>query len=53
MIWEDGEGAQVAWTAMGEGLIDMKAYARRFAELCPDAPFILEIISVFPRASPI
>ena len=49
MIWEDENGAQIAWTAMGEGIIDMKAYAKRFAELCPDAPFILEIISGFAR----
>lgn len=49
MIWEDKDGAQVAWTAVGEGQIDMKAYARRFAELAPTAPFILEIISGFAR----
>jgi hypothetical protein len=30
----------------------MKAYARRFAELCPQAPFILEIISGFSRGFP-
>ena len=29
MIWEDKDGAQVAWTAVGEGMIDMAAYARR------------------------
>ena len=52
MIWEDENGAQVAWTAMGEGMIDMKAYAKRFAELCPDAPFILEIISGFAKPFP-
>ena len=49
MIWEDKDGAQVAWTAVGEGMIDMKAYARRFAELCPQAPFIMEIISGFAK----
>lgn len=52
MIWEDENGAQVAWTAMGEGIIDMKAYAKRFNALCPDAPFILEIISGFARPLP-
>ncbi len=51
MIWEDAEGAQVAWTAMGEGLIDLKAYTKRYTELCPAAPFILEIISGFSRGS--
>lgn len=49
MIWEDGDGCQVAWTAVGEGCVDMKAYAKRFAELCPGAPFIMEIISGFSR----
>jgi sugar phosphate isomerase/epimerase len=52
MIWEDENGVQIAWTAMGEGLIDMKAYAKRFAELCPNAPFILEIISGFAKPFP-
>lgn len=52
MIWQDENGAQIAWTAMGEGQIDMKAYAIRFAELCPDAPFILEIISGFAKPFP-
>lgn len=51
-IWEDEDGAQIAWTAMGEGQLDMKAYAKRFAELCLDAPFILEIISGFARPLP-
>ena len=49
MIWEDADGVQVQWTAMGEGSMDLKAYAQRFAELCPQAPFILEIISGFAR----
>lgn len=52
MIWDDDEGSVVQWTAMGEGCTDVKTYAKRFAELCPDAPFILEIISGFPRSSP-
>jgi hypothetical protein len=52
VVWEDADGARVAWTAVGEGMIDMKAYARRFAELCPKAPFILEIISGFDRGFP-
>lgn len=51
MIWDDAEGVQVQWTAVGEGLVDMKAYAQRYAALCPEAPFILEIISGFARPS--
>jgi sugar phosphate isomerase/epimerase len=50
MIWDDENGVQVQWTAVGEGMIDMKAYAARYAELCPKAPFILEIISGFAKA---
>ncbi len=52
MIWETEEGADVAWTSPGEGLIDMKAYAKRFFELAPDAPFILETISGFSKPFP-
>jgi sugar phosphate isomerase/epimerase len=50
MVWESENGATVQWTAMGEGNVDTKAYAKRFAELCPEAPFQLEIISGFARA---
>ena len=52
MVWEDEKGAVVQWTAMGEGNADMKAYAKRFAELCPACPFQLEIISGFARPFP-
>lgn len=52
MIWETDEGADVAWTSPGEGLTDMKAYAKRFFELAPDAPFIIETISGFSKPFP-
>lgn len=52
MIWEDENGAQVAWTAPGEGLTDMTAYAKRFHELAPQAPFIIETISGFSKPFP-
>lgn len=52
MIWETEDGAQVAWTSPGEGLVDMVAYAKRFRELAPEAPFILETISGFSRPFP-
>jgi len=51
-IWESPEGAWVQWTAMGEGDIDFKAYMSRYAELCPNVPLILEIISGITRAYP-
>lgn len=49
MMWEDGGSVKVAWTAMGEGLVDWKAYFDRYAEICPNAPVQLEIISGFNR----
>lgn len=51
-IWEDEKGALVQWTAMGEGVVDLKAYMKRFAELCPNVPVQLEIISGFARPFP-
>lgn len=45
MLWETKDGAVLQWTAMGEGLIDFKTYFKRFAELCPQTPVQLEIIS--------
>jgi sugar phosphate isomerase/epimerase len=52
MVWEYKDGAQVQWTAMGEGLVDWKKYFERFAALCPAVPVNLEIISGFARAVP-
>ena len=42
----------VQWTAVGEGLIDFKAYAKRFAELAPGAPLNVETISGFAKPFP-
>lgn len=50
MLWEDENGAvMVQWTAVGEGLVDYKAYAKRFAELAPGVPLQVETISGFAR----
>lgn len=49
MVWETEEGATVQWTAVGEGLVDFKAYAKRFAELAPGVPLQVETISGFAR----
>uniref|UniRef100_UPI003784D1E4 sugar phosphate isomerase/epimerase family protein n=1 Tax=Prosthecobacter sp. TaxID=1965333 RepID=UPI003784D1E4 len=50
MLWEDEKGAvMVQWTAVGEGLVDFKAYAKRFAELAPGVPLQVETISGFAR----
>jgi len=52
MIWESPDGATVAWTAAGEGLIDWKKYTARWAELCPSVPIHIETISGFSRNFP-
>lgn len=52
MLWKTEQGARVAWTAVGEGQVNWKRYVARYAELCPDAPFQLEIISGFSREFP-
>ncbi|MEW6305664.1 MAG: sugar phosphate isomerase/epimerase [Verrucomicrobiota bacterium] len=52
MVWETAEGASAKWAAMGEGVVDWKVYMKRYAELCPDTPVQLEIISEFGKALP-
>lgn len=49
MVWEDADGAVVQWTAIGEGLTDYKAYAKRFGELAPGVPLQVETISGFAK----
>lgn len=51
-VWETPDGAAAQWTAMGDGIVDFKAYVKRFGALCPNRPFILEIISGPTRAFP-
>lgn len=52
MVWEYEEGAVVQWAAPGDGNVGFQTYTKRFAELCPNTPFILETISGFPRRYP-
>lgn len=49
MVWESEDGVMVQWTAVGDGLVDFKAYARRLAELAPGVPLQVETISGFAR----
>ncbi len=49
MVWEIDQGVSVQWTAMGEGCVDLQAFAKRWVELCPKAPIQLEIISGFAK----
>jgi sugar phosphate isomerase/epimerase len=51
-LWETEEGAMLQWNAMGEGTVDWKRYFARFAELCPNTPVQLEIISGRPIPIP-
>ena len=44
-VWETEKGAMAMWTNMGLGNTDWPAYVKRFRELCPGVPFVLEIIS--------
>lgn len=52
MVWDSPDGAIVQWTAIGDGAVDFKAYVKRYAQLCPNTPFQLEIISGFQRPVP-
>ncbi len=52
MAWETPEGAAVQWTAAGDGLIDWKRLAERWAVLCPHVPIHIETISGAQRAFP-
>ncbi|MGD0538141.1 MAG: sugar phosphate isomerase/epimerase [Verrucomicrobiota bacterium] len=47
MIWEYENGARVAWTAIGEGCVDLKTLFARIAQLCPGVGVHAEIISGF------
>lgn len=51
-VWETENGATVQWVAMGDGNTDLKAYFKRFAELCPGIPVHIETISGFNREIP-
>jgi 3-oxoisoapionate decarboxylase len=51
-VWTVADGAAVAWTAMGEGQVDLKSYFALFDELCPGVPVHIETISGFNREFP-
>lgn len=52
MVWESKEGAIFQWTAIGEGLMDVPAFTRYMATLCPGVPLFVETISNSPRPIP-
>ena len=48
-VWETENGAMTAWANIGDGHIDWDAYLKLYKKLCPEIPFILEIIFGLPR----
>lgn len=51
-VWVSDDGAMFQWTAIGDGLMDVPAYLKRFEELCPGVPFFVETISNEARPIP-
>ena len=52
MVWESEKGAILQWTAIGDGLMDVPAFTRQMATLCPGVPLFVESISNSPRPIP-
>ena len=48
VLYEHPRGAAMQWVAVGDGTIDFPAFVERYRELCPKAPFQLEIITGSP-----
>lgn len=51
-VWPSEDGATFQWTALGDGLMDVRAYAEYLAELCPGVPIHVESISNEHRPIP-
>jgi len=52
MVWPFPEGAIFQWTAIGQGLMDVPAFIKYMAELCPGVPLFVETISNSARPIP-
>jgi sugar phosphate isomerase/epimerase len=47
-VWETEKGCKVQWMPMGDGgVVDLKAYFARYAELCPEVAVNIETIGGF------
>ncbi len=44
-VWEIPAGAAFEWVAMGDGVVDWKAFFTLYQKLCPKTPVQLEIIT--------
>ena len=51
-VWETKNGAAFEWKAMGDGQVDWKAFFKRYAQVCPNTPVQLEIITGPARELP-
>ena len=50
MLWESPQGTTVQWCAMGEGCVDFAGIFSRWAQVIPEVPVVLEIISGLQRS---
>jgi 3-oxoisoapionate decarboxylase len=48
VVFEHPRGAAVQWVALGDGSIDFVKLTERFREVCPRAPFLMEVITGRP-----
>ena len=48
IVFEHPRGAAAQWVALGDGVIDLPAFAAAFRRLCPDSSMQLEIITGRP-----
>lgn len=50
VLWEHPRGAAFQWTAMGDGSVEIEKAVKRFVEIAPGVPVVLEIITGRPPA---
>ena len=48
VVWQHPSGAAAQWVAMGDGNVGIADVAARYRELCPEVPFVLEILTGSP-----
>jgi len=51
-VWNTAEGAAVSWVRMGQGNVDIDAYVKDYAMLCPGRALSMECIVFGPRMFP-
>lgn len=50
VLWEHPRGAAFQWTALGDGSVGIEKAVKKYVEVAPGAPVILEIITGRPPA---